>query len=49
VTDQSWADRVVADLGEGYPVEQIAARYGLTVDQVHAVGRQAPGSDPGPS
>jgi hypothetical protein len=31
VTDQTWQDRIVADFGDGYPVEQIAARYGLTV------------------
>ncbi|MGK5683182.1 hypothetical protein [Actinoplanes sp. URMC 104] len=36
---QSVSDRVVADFGDGYEVEAIAARYGLTVDEVFAVVR----------
>ncbi|MFC4070534.1 hypothetical protein [Actinoplanes subglobosus] len=30
-------DRIVAEFGDGYEVEGIAARYGLTVEQVFAV------------
>jgi transposase-like protein len=37
VTDQTWQDRIVAEFGDGHPVEQIAARYGITVAQVYAV------------
>jgi Mor family transcriptional regulator len=33
----SWDDRIVAEFGDGYDVEGIAARYGLTVEQVYAV------------
>jgi Mor family transcriptional regulator len=34
---QSRDDRVVAEFGDGYPVDGIAARHGLTVEQVYAV------------
>ena len=30
-------DRIVAEFGAGYEVEGIAARYGLTVEQVYAL------------
>ncbi|MEV4283102.1 hypothetical protein [Actinoplanes xinjiangensis] len=30
-------DRIVAEFGDGYEVEGIAARYGLTVEQVFAL------------
>jgi Mor family transcriptional regulator len=36
-------DRIVAEFGDGYEVEGIAARYGLTVDQVFAVVEQEVG------
>ncbi|XVU23774.1 hypothetical protein ACQPZJ_42070 [Actinoplanes sp. CA-054009] len=44
-------DRIVAEYGDGYDVEGIAARYGLTVAQVYAVVQQALGPaapPPGP-
>jgi transposase-like protein len=31
------ADRIVAEFGDGYEVEGIAARHGLTVEQVFAL------------
>jgi Mor family transcriptional regulator len=33
-------DRIVAEYGDGYDVEGIASRYGLTVAQVYAVVEQ---------
>jgi hypothetical protein len=33
----SRADRIVAEFGDGYEVEGIAARHGLTVEQVFAL------------
>lgn len=36
-TYPSREDRIVAEFGDGYEVEGIAARYGLTVEQVFAV------------
>ncbi|GAA4589352.1 uncharacterized protein (DUF433 family) [Actinoplanes octamycinicus] len=55
--DASWADRIVAEFGDGHPVEMIAARYGLTVPQVYAVvegevgaaGQVQPGHHPPPA
>ncbi len=48
--DVSWADRIVAEFGDGHPVEAIAARYGLTVAQVYAVvqGEVGPAAPPAP-
>ncbi|MEU8660717.1 hypothetical protein [Actinoplanes philippinensis] len=34
---QTREDRIVAEFGDGYEVEAIAARYGLTVEQVFAL------------
>ncbi|MFI1992661.1 hypothetical protein [Actinoplanes sp. NPDC020271] len=56
-SDASWADRIVAEFGDGHPVEAIAARYGLSVEQVYAVvqgevgptGRPAPHYAPPPA
>lgn len=36
-------DRIVAEFGDGYDVEGIAARYGLTVEQVYAVVERSVG------
>ncbi|MDI6098944.1 hypothetical protein QLQ12_10065 [Actinoplanes sp. NEAU-A12] len=30
-------DRIVAEFGDGYDVEQIAARYGLSIAEIYAV------------
>jgi hypothetical protein len=46
VTDQTWQDRIVAEFGDGHPVEQIAARYGITVAQVYAVIEREVGGPP---
>ncbi|GAA4946433.1 helix-turn-helix domain-containing protein [Actinoplanes utahensis] len=37
MTTGRWEDQIVADYGKGYDVRAIAARYGITVDQVYAV------------
>ena len=39
-----WEDQIVADYGDGYDVQAIAARYGLTVEQVYAVVQGEVGS-----
>lgn len=40
-------DRIVAEFGDGFDVEGIAFRYGLTVAQVYAVIERELGADPG--
>ncbi|MEU8243057.1 hypothetical protein AB0C07_32780 [Actinoplanes missouriensis] len=43
-------ERIVAEFGDGYDVEGIALRYGLSVDQVYAVvERELSQDDPAPS
>ena len=48
----STEDRIVAEFGDGYDVEGIASRYGLTVAQVYAVVEREVGAadqgHPGP-
>lgn len=45
----SWEDRIVAEFGDGHDVYGIAARHGLTVEQVYAVVERVVGPDqPGP-
>ncbi|WP_433797256.1 hypothetical protein [Actinoplanes sp. CA-252034] len=49
---QTREDRIVAEFGDGYEVEGIAARYGLTVEQVFALVEREVGATestrPGP-
>ncbi|GGN51600.1 Mor family transcriptional regulator [Actinoplanes campanulatus] len=42
-------DRIVAEFGEGHAVEDIAARYGLTVAQVYMVVEREVRFDPAPA
>ncbi|GGN73092.1 hypothetical protein GCM10010112_42180 [Actinoplanes lobatus] len=45
---ESRDDRIVAEFGEGHAVEDIAARYGLTVAQVYMVVEREVRFDPQP-